>query len=173
MVTDIDKYIGKLKERYTYVTEDEIRMILKHGFETLYSLNRYGSDVEVGDWRTKAYFGYRFNNDQYRAEYNYGKLRFKLRSIYKYSNEDFNGIYYFALDDDEFKEYKAQKTKTKKFKNVKLYKIKEEAFITNKKHFFAVFYPFDAGWTIKKDLLSTRSCKYFAYRDAQNNIINI
>jgi hypothetical protein len=61
-----------------------------------------------------------------------------------------------------------------KFKNLKLYKIKEECFLDkSKNHFFMLNYPIDVGWTFTKEEITTRSFKYFANRDTKGNIVII
>lgn len=80
----------------------------------------------------------------------YVKHQIKLRLTYKYTQQEYDGLYYFGLNDVEYKKYLKQLPKGRKheikFKNIVLYKIREEAFLSkSKKHFFMVYFPTDVG----------------------------
>ena len=97
----------------------------------------------------------------------YTKHRIKLRLTYNYTLQEYDGLYYFGLDDEEYKlveKYKYTKLKTP-FRNIRLYKIKEECFLKKSKtHFFKVYRPFDIGFCVLEEKLNTNN-----YKDINTN----
>ena len=97
-------------------------------------------------------------------------------TIYIYQNLWDDGLYYFGLDDEEYKlvqKYKYTKLKTP-FRNIRLYKIKEECFLKKSKtHFFKVYRPFDMGFCVLEEKLNTNNYKEIAYRDSNGKIVLI
>ena len=106
----------------------------------------------------------------------YTKYRIKLRLTYNYTLQEYDGLYYFGLDDEEYKlvqKYKYTKLKTP-FRNICLFKIKEECFLKKSKtHFFKVYRPFDMGFCVLEEKLNTNSYKEIAYRDSNGKIVLI
>jgi hypothetical protein len=106
----------------------------------------------------------------------YIKHKIKLRLTYNYTLQEYDGLYYFGLNDAEYKlikKYKYRKDKTP-FRNIRLYKIKEECFLSKSKtHFFSVYRPVDVGFTVFEEKLDTRNYKKIAYRDEQGKIVFI
>lgn len=104
------------------------------------------------------------------------KHRIKLRLTYNYTLQEFDGLYYFGLDDSEYDVFKKdQNYKTKVlFRNIRLYKIKEESFLNKSKtHFFKVVKPVDLGFSYIEEKLNTRNYKEIAYRDNKGKIVFI
>lgn len=165
-ITDIEDYIEDLHKWYPSISEDEIRLILKHGFSKLYELNRKGGDVSIRDWRCKAYFGYKFNDPVMWIRYRCSKYRRKLRVTYNYTLQNFDNFYYFGLNDEDYNKLKSEIRRHKcVFRNVILFKIKEECFMRpSYQHFFKIYYPIDIGFQYKKDAIAGKNYKYFAYR---------
>lgn len=178
MIKELDDYMDTMKKKYPYIPEYELKRILEYGFNSFYLLNRSGADIQVHNGRYNAYCGKLFGDPHMWTLYLHLKWRIKFRLKYKFAQEVYNGMYYFGLSDAEWEFYQSQKTSKRrnkiKFTNVKFYKIKEECFLDrSKKHFFILYYPIDVGWHFIKEEITTRNFKYFAYKDNNNNIINI
>lgn len=104
----------------------------------------------------------------------YRKHQIKLRLTYNYTLQEYDGLYYFGLDDNEYKlVYKYRNTKLKTpFRNIRLYKIKEECFLKKSKtHFFKVYRPVDLGFSVLEEKLNTNNYKEIAYRDPKGKIV--
>lgn len=178
MVKELDDYLDLMKKKYPYVPRIDLKRVLEYGFETFDLLNRRGADVEIKNWRYDAYCGKKFRNDLYRTLYNHLKARIKYRLKYKYAQEQYNGIYYFGLNEAEWEYFQSQQSSKRRnkvtFKNIRLYKIKDESFLdSSKKYFFELNYPVDVGWYFNKEEITTRNYRYFAYRDVKGNIVTI
>lgn len=171
-IKDLSDYIDLMHERYPYIPKDDLMKILVFGFEQYDRLNRFGADVHVCNGRHKTYCGHLFNDDTSRAKYILSKRSKKLRWTKAYEKYQYNGRYYFGLTEEEWNDCMSRRSKTKIFKNIKLYKLEEECLSHKKfKHFFYINYPIDVGWSFVKDKLVSKYHVYFAYRDENNNII--
>lgn len=98
---------------------------------------------------------------------------------YVHDEREFEGKYYFGVDDEQFEKISKNPWWGKvfhkvTFENIKLYKIKEEAFLKRDyTHFFILYYPVDVGFTFTEKKLTTLRYEYFAKRDENGNIILI
>lgn len=177
MIKEIDEYYNEqIKFLHPYLKFDDFKRIMEHGFLVFNDLNKRGADVSIGTWRHKAYCGKLFHNLEKWIGYMYIKHKIKLRLTYNYTLQEYDGLYYFGLNDAEYKlikKYKYRKDKTP-FRNIRLYKIKEECFLSKSKtHFFSVYRPVDVGFTVFEEKLDTRNYKEIAYRDEQGKIVII
>lgn len=178
MVKELNDYLDIIANKYPHISREELKRVLEYGFNTFYTLTKKGADIQIYNNKYTAYCGKMFLDDYKRVLYNNVKTRIKLRLKYKYAQELYDGAYYFGLSDAEWEFYQSQMTSKRrnkiKFKNLKLYKIKEECFLDkSKNHFFMLHYPIDVGWTFTKEEITTRSFKYFANRDTKGNIVII
>ena len=172
---EIDEYYNdQIKFLHPYLKYEDFKKIMEHGFLVFNDLNKRGADVSIKTWRHVAYCGSLFYDLDRWKDYMYSKHRIKLRLTYNYTLQEYDGLYYFGLDDEEYKlvqKYKYTKLKTP-FRNIRLYKIKEEAFLAkSKKHFFMVYFPTDVGWVFKEKERITRNYKEIAYRDINGKIV--
>lgn len=179
MVKEIDDYLDTLEEKYPHITRDELKKVLEYGFYTFYMLNKKGGDIQIRNPKYVSYCGKMFLDGHKRSLYNSHKERVKLRMKYEYAKETYNGVYYFGLTDEEWELYKSKilsKKHNKKitFKDLKLYKIKEECFLgKDRRYFFALNYPIDVGWFFIKEKITTSNFKYIAFKDTNNKIITL
>lgn len=174
---EIDEYYNdQIKFLHPYLKYEDFKKIMEHGFLVFNDLNKRGADVSIKTWRHVAYCGHLFYNLDKWKDYMYTKHRIKLRLTYNYTLQEYDGLYYFGLDDEEYKlvqKYKYTKLKTP-FRNIRLYKIKEECFLKKSKtHFFKVYRPFDTGFCVLEEKLNTNNYKEIAYRDSNGKIVLI
>lgn len=177
IIKNIDDYFNaRIQFLHPYLKREEFKRIMEYGFYHFHQLTKAGADVSIRNWRYAAYCGKLFHNIETWAGYMYVKHQIKLRLTYKYTQQEYDGLYYFGLTDAEYKKYLKQLPKGRKheikFKNIVLYKIKEEAFLAkSKKHFFMVYFPTDVGWVFKEKERITRNYKEIAYRDINGKIV--
>lgn len=174
-VKEIDEYYNdQIKFLHPYLKKDDFIKIMTYGFRTFLNLTKHDADISIKTWRHTAYCGYLFKNIDKWWQYMYDKHKIKLRLVYNFTLQEFNGIYYFGLTDEEYKKYKSKLTrKTVTFNDVLLFKIKEECFLYKlSTHFFAVYRPVDLGFVYHDDVLIARNFKEIAYRDEKGKIVN-
>lgn len=178
MIKSVDDYLDALEAKYPHIPKAELKRVIEQGFWTFYKLNRLGADIQISNYKGTAYCGRMYTDNYRRAKYNNIKYKNKLRLLYSYAREQYDGTYYFGLNEEEWELYntqlKSKKQRNIKFTNIALYKLKDECFIDkSKKYFFALDYPIDVGWWFKKDEIIPKSFKYIAYRDDSNQIVII
>lgn len=159
-IKTIDDYVDKLHEKYPIISEKDIRRIIKFGWRSIYLANIYGGDVCLKNSKLWFYIGYLRRDPLKHYEYYVKKLALKLRVLYKRKKIQWDGYYYFALNDKQYENYLQQKKKRgrpRKYFNygtVMLYKIRGECELKNHscKYIFKVSYDVDIGYTmLKKD----------------------
>lgn len=155
----IQDYYEKLYEKYPTVPKEDIKRICQYGWKSLHLHNSYGGDTLImrqGFW---FYCGQLMNNSLRYFNYYKRKMKVKLRVIYKRKNIPWDGYYYFALSETQYKEYLNQKNskgrpkKNFKFPKVILYKIYDECNIieSGKVAIFKIPMLLDLGFTILKE----------------------
>ena len=128
----IDDYYEDVRKLWPRLPEKDIRRILNYGFRSLYLHNSYGGDTFIKDKDFLCYIGYLRNDSIKHFHYYIKKLTLKIRILYKRRKIPWDGYYYFALRDDQYEKYEAQKRRRGRprkwfdYGQVMLYKIKEE-----------------------------------------------
>ena len=170
-ITHVEDYYDKIKERYPHLEMWEIDKILKHGFQSLLTLNSKGADVKImSNSGFLMYFGKLFHNTKKFMKYRDIKMRIKLRMNYFHNKTVWDGNYYFSLSEEQYKEWiptKKGRYKSKiTFPIIFAYKIKEEAEVCwNNKYLFRLTGEEDRGiYFIERDY-STRNIELIAIRN--------
>ena len=173
----IEDYYDKIKEQFPELETWEIEKILKHGMQSLYTLNNHGADVLIKSKHTPVvlYFGKLFFNKEIAARYYNLKWKIKLRINYLHNKTMWDGYYYFGLSEDDYHKYipnKKGRIKNKiLFKDLYACKIKEESFLyTSCKYFFRVKLEKEGKMTIHLKDFSTRNIDLIAKRDNKGKI---
>ena len=156
-------YYEKISQEYPTIALSDIKRILQYGWKSLYLHNSYGGDTLINRQGFWFYCGQLMNDSVRWFEYYKRKMRVKLRVMYKRKHIEWNGFYYFALSESQYKEYTNQKNKRGrpkknfKFNNVLLYKIYDECNITEsgKVAIFKIPMPLDLGFTSYKEEINT------------------
>ena len=130
-ITKIDDYVKQVHEIHSDISEEEIKKILKYGWKMILQYVSYGNDVSIISPKFFFFIGKIpvstlaiFNNYCY-------KLAKRIQYMFRRTKEKWDGYYYFARTEEQYKDYLSQnKKKIKTFKNVKLFRLLEECKIT-------------------------------------------
>ena len=130
-ITDINDYIDDVWTQHPDLSREEIKRILVYGWKMILQYVSYGNDVSINTSNFFFFIGRipvsalaTFNNYCY-------KLAKRIQYMFKRTKSKWDGYYYFARTEGQYKEYLTQsRKKYKVFKNVKLYKLLEECKIT-------------------------------------------
>lgn len=173
MTRDLNYYIDLIREKYyPHISRDEIKEVVKVGLERFFHLNKCGLDSYHANHRYTAYCGKMFMDNSKRTVYNWRKYSSIYRRRYRHNEEEFDGFYYFGISNEEYENFKLHRTKI--FRDVVLYKLKEESFYSMKNsHFFKVFFPVDLGWRFPQEEVKAKECEYIAYKDKDKQIIMV
>lgn len=159
-------YISTLHELFPDVSEKDIKKIMDYGWKQLYLLNSYGGDTLVKDNTFWCYIGKLGFDSMYFYAYYVRKLAKRIRILYNRKKIQWDGYYYFGLNDEAWENLQSQKCKRgrpkKKFNygTVRLYKIKDECLVRDYAacHIFRVPYGIDCGDTLfKKDYITEKA----------------
>lgn len=172
-VKTINDYIDKMCEMYPTIDKKDIKKILVYGWRQLYLMNAYGGDVCL---KSKDYWSYigTLKKDSLRWYHYYRKkLCVKIRVMYKRKKIPWDGYYYFALTDNQYKEYIESKNKRGRprkyftFKNIVLYQILDECKVArnDSKYIFRIPYITTIKYTFFKRELVTDKAELIITRD--------
>lgn len=138
-ITRVDDYLDALQEQYPEFSRDELKRILNYGWKMILQYVSYGNDVSIISNKFFFFIGKipvsalaAFNTYCY-------KLAKRIQYMFKRTKSSWDGYYYFALTENQYKEYLSQsRRKYKVFKNITLYKLLEECKIKehNKQYIF-------------------------------------
>lgn len=172
----IQDFYEKIYEEYPSVPKEDIKRILQYGWKSFYLHNSYGGDTLINRQGFWFYCGSLMNNSIKYFEYYKRKMKVKLRVLYKRKKIPWDGYYYFALSEEQYKEYLNQKNKKGrpkkifKFFKVVLYKIYDECSIieSGKTALFRIPYIIDKGFTDYKEELITDKAEFILQRNPLN-----
>lgn len=168
----IQDYYEDICKEYPNIPQQDIKRILQYGWKSLYLHNSYGGDVLLNRQGFWFYSGQLMNDSVKYFQYYKRKMRVKLRVLYKRKHIPWDGYYYFALTENEYNEYMAQKNKRGRprkkftFNKVILYKIYDECNIaeSNRVAIFKIPMQIDFGFTIYKTELTTDQAELILVR---------
>lgn len=172
-IKNINDYVDDLQQKYPGISKEDIKRILNFGWKSIYLANIYGGDVCLKDNKSWFYIGRLTKDSLKHFHYYIRKLITKLRILYKRKNIKWDGYYYFALRDDQYKYYLKQKNKRGRPKkyfeygNVMLYKIRGECELRqfNCKYIFRVSYNIDIGYALLKKDYKTDQAELIEIRE--------
>lgn len=144
----IKDYYHIIYAKFPEISPQDINRILNFSWKSLYLHNSYGGDILISDRDIWCYIGNLKKNPLDHFYYYIRKLTVKLRVLYRRKKIPWDGYYYFALSDSQYKSYNDQKNKRgrpKKYFNfgtVYLYQILDECKINEhyKRYIFRVPY---------------------------------
>lgn len=146
--TEISNYYQQIYQQFPNVLQEDIKRILVFSWKSLYLHNSYGGDVLISGSSFWCYIGKLKHNALDHFNYYVKKLIVKTRVTYKRSKVPWDGYYYFAISDEQYKLYlqqvnkKGRPRKKFSFNNVFLYQIFDECSLQehNKKYIFRIKY---------------------------------
>lgn len=146
--TTIKDYYQQIYELFPSVLPQDINRILNFSWKSLYLHNSYGGDTLVSEKGFWCYIGNLKKDSLQHFYYYIRKLTVKLRVLYRRRNLKWDGNYYFALSNSQYKNYQEQKNKKgrpKKYFNfgsVYLYQLLDECKVNelSKRYIFKIPY---------------------------------
>lgn len=129
--TTIEDYIPQIKEKFPYLTESDIRLILKYGWRLIYLANLAGCDTLITSTSNKFWFyiGNLTKNPLRHFNYYRKQLIRKIQFIYRRLKPEWDGSYYTALSEEEAKDLttirKGKKKQNYIFNNKCIFKYKD------------------------------------------------
>lgn len=144
----INDYYEIMYSKFPQVSKQDMNRILKFSWKSLYLHNSYGGDTFISGKDLWCYIGHLKYDPLKHFAYYIKKLSLKLRILYRRKKIPWNGYYYFALTQNQFDNYMAQKNKrgrpkkTFTFEKVFLYQILDECKIqeSGKRYIFQIPY---------------------------------
>lgn len=125
-ITNINDYIDIVHEKHPELSREEIKRILVYGWKMILQYVNFGNDIQILFRNFFFFIGVIpvsalsvFNNYCY-------KLAKKIQFMFKRTKSEWDGYYYFARSENQYKEEFLNLKKYKIFKNVVLYKLLEE-----------------------------------------------
>lgn len=146
--TTIKDYYEYMYQLFPKVPKSDIERILNFAWKSLYLHNSYGGDTIISGDNLWCYIGNLKKSPLDHFYYYIRKLTVKLRVLYRRRKIEWDGYYYFALSDSQYKRYleqKNQKGRPRKyytFGTVFLYQILDECRINEhyKRYIFKIPY---------------------------------
>lgn len=173
VVKNIQDYYEQMYEKYPTIKKSDLKRILQYGWKSLYLHNSYGADTLIqrkGFW---FYCGALMKDSLKYFNYYALKMSVKLRITYLRKRVKWDGYYYFALSQNQYKEYLQQINKRGRpkkwftFKKILAYKIYDECFIRehNNIAIFRIEATLERGFTKYYETLTTNSAKLLLVRE--------
>ena len=128
----IKDYYEQVYAAFPDIEQSDINRILTFTLRSLYLHNSYGGDTCISYRNFWCYIGHLKKDPQQHFFYYLRKLAVKLRVLYKRKRIKWDGYYYFALSEEQYQNYLAQRKKRGRprkyftFGTVYLYQIFDE-----------------------------------------------
>ena len=126
-ITKVDDYVDAVCEIHPELTREEIKRILVYGWKMILQYVSFGNDIQILTPKFFFFIG-RIPASALSAFNTYCyKLAKKIQYMFRRTKSKWDGYYYFARTESQYKDYLEQnKKKYKIFQNVKLYKLLDE-----------------------------------------------
>lgn len=127
MTTKINDYVDKVNEKFPEFSKSEIKIILVYGWKMILQCINALNDFYTRDKDIFFFIGKIGQSSLTSYKIYVSKLARRIRYMFHRTKSEWDGYYYFARGEDQFKDYlKQSKKKYKIFKDVFLYKLLEE-----------------------------------------------
>ena len=169
----IQDYYEELYRLYPNIPKGDIKRAVLYGWKSFYLHNNYGGDVLINQKGFWFYCGRLMNDSIQYFNYYKRKMIIKLRIMYRRKKVQWDGFYYFALTEEQYKQYlelKNKKGRPRKnfvFQKIILYKIYDECNISesNRVAIFKIPIGVDFGMTLYKEELITDKAELIQVRN--------
>lgn len=126
-LTRVKDYVEQVHKEFPELSEKEVYRILIYGWKMILQYVNAGNSVQVKDSNTWMFIGQLTANSLTNFKTYCFKLSKRIKYMFKRTQAKWDGYYYFARTENQYKDYLSQNRKKKKiFKNVMLYKLLEE-----------------------------------------------
>lgn len=136
----IKDYYEQIYEKFPEVPQKDIQRVLNFSWKSLYLHNSYGGDTHIFSRKFWMHIGTLKKHSLDHFYYYIKKLTVKLRVMNRKKRVPWDGYYYFALNEQRYKEYLEQKKcKRRKyftFKSILLYRLFDECRIAEVNHLY-------------------------------------
>ena len=170
-VTNINDYVDEVWQKFPELTKDEVKRILVYGWKQIIQYISAGNDVQIVTNKEFYFFG-KIPVGGLKTFINYCyKLQKRIAYMFKRTKSEWDGYYYFALTENQYKEYLSQNRKTYKiFKNIILYKLLEQLKIKEyNKHYIFRLSEDRTKWMSKYyPEIKTKNAELIEIRDSLN-----
>ena len=114
-ITNVNDYVDEVAEQFPDLTRDEVKRILVYGWKQIIQYVSAGNDIQIMTPDIFFFIG-RIPVNSLKAFKNYcSKLAKKIEYMFKRTNSEWDGYYYFARSENQYIEYlKQNKKKYKK-----------------------------------------------------------
>jgi hypothetical protein len=112
MLKEVKDYLPELQEKFPYLCKKDIKLAVEYGWRMLYWYTLYGCDSLITMPRENfwCYFGYLTSDSLRHFTYYIKRLCKKIRILYHHKKPEWNGYYYFGLNEEEYSDLKKTKT---------------------------------------------------------------
>lgn len=126
-ITNVNKYVDVVHEQFPELSREDVKRIMVYGWKQILQYVRAGNDVRFGRAKNFVFIGQLPSQALTAFKYYTKKLSARIRYMFRRTKSSWDGYYYFALTDNQYKQYEAQsRKKYKVFTNIKIYKLLEE-----------------------------------------------
>ena len=126
-ITNVNDYVDSVHEQFPELTREEVKRILVYGWKMIIQYVSAGNDISLVTNKSFLFIGIIPTKGlQIFKTYCY-KLSKRIAYMFQRTKSKWDGYYYFARTEDQYKDYLSQnRKKIKTFKNVYLFKLLEE-----------------------------------------------
>ena len=131
-VTDVNDYVDSVHEKFPELTKEEVKRILVYGWKMIIQYVSANNDVSIITNKEFMFIG-KIPTDALNVFKTYCyKLSKRIAYMFNRTNSKWDGYYYFARNENQYKDYLSQsKKKYKVFENVLLFKLLDELKVYN------------------------------------------
>ena len=131
-VKKINDYVDSVHEKFPELSREDVKRILVYGWKMILQYVRAGNDVSMITNKEFMFIG-KIPSNRLTLFRNYCyKLSKRIAYMFKRTNSQWDGYYYFTRGENQYIDYLSQKKrKYKIFKDVFLYKLLEELKVAN------------------------------------------
>lgn len=126
-ITNVNDYVDSVHEKFPELTKEEVKRILVYGWKMIIQYVSGGNDISMITNKEFMFIGKIPTSGLEMFKTYCYKLSKRIAYMFKKSNAKWDGYYYFARSENQYKDYLAQSKKQYKvFKDVFLFKLLEE-----------------------------------------------
>lgn len=168
-ITEINDYVDSVHEKFPELTREEVKRILDYGWKMVLQYLDAGNDIQIKTKDCFFFFGELTKDSLKNFRYYCYKLANRIKYMFHRTKAQWDGYFYFALTENQYQDYlKQSRRKYKVFKNVKVFKIFEQAKIATHDfpYMFRVDEQLEDKFVKRYPELRTKNAELIMQRDA-------